>query len=336
MKNQENENPMSSDEVKKLKTVKSNVTEEFNIGHRSLLDETETEMIDGYLFPTGTTTKSVPKLKKGAKVSVNKTDTYCPKHADIDYTPNVSAKNEKPLFIDRNAFINPVGTKTLFGINKRTVYYSKAYPWRCVGKIETALGSGSGVMIGPRHVLTCCHVIDFKSNGSTGWIKFTPMYYDGGTPPYGSAYGIKTYYKYKVSGPTLDAKESQYDYAVIVLDKEIGKSTGWMGAKAYSDSWDGKALWTHAGYPGDITGGQRPIYVTDISLDGDNFTTDNHQAIYHQGDVWPGQSGGPFWGYWNGVPYVVAVQSGETPANNSASGGSDLLDLVNKARAEYP
>ena len=140
MKNQENENPMSSDEVKKLKTVKSNVTEEFNIGHRSLLDETETEMIDGYLFPTGTTTKSVPKLKKGAKVSVNKTDTYCPKHADIDYTPNVSAKNEKPLFIDRNAFINPVGTKTLFGINKRTVYYSKAYPWRCVGRIETALG----------------------------------------------------------------------------------------------------------------------------------------------------------------------------------------------------
>ncbi|RXM57796.1 hypothetical protein, partial [Chryseobacterium sp. CH1] len=61
--------------------------------------------------------------------------------------------------------------------------------------------------------------------------------------------------------------EIQYDYVVIVLDRPIGNSTGWLGSKSYSDSWDGGAYWTHAGYPGDLTGTQRPTYQTGIALD---------------------------------------------------------------------
>jgi len=319
MKNQKNEKPMSSDEVKKLKSVKAKKTD--------VLDENGLLEIEAI---------AVQKVVKGSR-SINDIDGFCPENVDQDFNPIEDKKGaKKAKFIDRETFMQPQGSKTIFGPDQRIVYNSTAYPWRCVGRIETALGYGSGVMIGPRHVLTCAHVIDFLSNGSTGWVKFSPMYYNGPNATYGTANAIKTYYKYKVKGPTIDSTEAKYDYAVIVLDRNIGNTTGWMGAKAYTDSWDGGAYWTHAGYPMDLTGAQRPIYQNSIALNGDNSTTDTHQAIYHQGDVWPGQSGGPFWGYWGSTPYVVAVQSWQNATTNAASGGNDLLDLVNKARAEYP
>lgn len=320
MKNQENEKPLLSVEVKKLKPIqakKSIATDEDKL--------LEIEAI------------GVETLKKGTRSIAEESYAFCPENAIQDFNPKEDKKGAKKVkFIDRETFMKAEGSRTIFGTDQRKVYNSTAYPWRCIGRVETALGYGSGVMIGPRHVLTCAHIIDFLSNGSTGWVKFSPMYYNGPNATYGTANGIKTYYKYKVKGPTLDATESKYDYVVVVLDRNLGGTTGWMGAKAYTDSWDGGAYWTHAGYPGDLTGLQRPTYQTSIALDGDNRTTDAHQAIYHQGDVWPGQSGGPFWGYWGSTPYVVAVQSGETPARNSASGGNDLLDLVTKARKEFP
>lgn len=60
------------------------------------------------------------------------------------------------------------------------------------------------------------------------------------------------------------------------------------------------------------------------------------ESMSHKGDVWPGQSGGAFWRYWNNSAYVVAVQSAHNPSDNFASGGSNLVDLVIEARAEFP
>lgn len=319
MTTKKKDGPMSVDEVKKSQDIKAKKA--LSIDENGNL---EMEAI------------GVQPLEKGARAAIEIVP-FRPEHLDQVYNlKNDKEGSKKAKFIDRETFMQPEGSKTIFGTDQRVIYNSTAYPWGCVGRVETALGYGSGVMVGPRHLLTCCHIIDFKSNGTIGALKFSPMYYNGPNATFGSANGIKTYYKYKVQGPTLDATESQYDYAVVVLDKNIGNTTGWMGTKAYSDSWDGAASWVHAGYPMDLTGAQRPIYQNSISLDGDNSAADTHEAIYHKGDVWPGQSGGPFWGYWSGSPYVVAVQSGQTATSNSASGGSDLLDLVNKARTEYP
>jgi hypothetical protein len=98
-----------------------------------------------------------------------------------------------------------------------------------------------------------------------------------------------------------------------------------MGSRGYTDSWDGGRYWAHIGYPGDLTGGNRPTFENSIALDGD-------------GDVWPGQSGGPFFGWWSGDagPRVVAVQSSHNSSQNNASGGQDMVDLVIRARNEHP
>ena len=327
---------MTIDEVKKLKNIKATTSEKSS--HNNMLSKgPEMEIIDGLSYPKGTEAVAIKSVDKAIAADIQETDHYYPAYTDFDYFPQLEPKkNRKPKFIDRSTLIPNGGEKTIFGPDNRKVYYSTDYPWRCVGRVESPLGFGSGVMIGPRHLLTCSHIIDWKPNNTTGWIKFTPMYYNG-SAPYGSAWGVKTYYKLKVSGDGgIDSTEIQYDYVVVVLDSFMGNATGWLGSKSYTDSWDGSAYWTHAGYPADLTGTQRPVYQTSISLDGDFWSADDNEYMTHKADVWPGQSGGPFWGYWDGIPHAVATQSAQNSGDNFASGGSDLVDLVIKARAAFP
>ncbi|MCY0976150.1 trypsin-like peptidase domain-containing protein [Chryseobacterium wangxinyae] len=335
MSNIENNNPMTAEEVLRLKTIKAKSAEKS--ANLKLSDkEPEMEIIDGRAYPKGMKSVAITMNEKSVDDKVTETDHFYPTHADFEYQPKLEPKKDrKPKFIERENFLTVNGARTIFGPDQRKVFNSTAYPWRCVGRVESPLGIASGVMIGPRHLLTCSHIIDWKPNNQTGWLKFTPMYYNG-SAPYGTAWGIQTYYKHKVAGPTIDGTEVQFDYVVVVLDRPIGSSTGWLGSKSYSDSWDGQASFTHAGYPADLTGTQRPTFQTGIALDGDFWSPDDNESINHQADIWPGQSGGPFWGYWNGSPYAVATQSAHNPSINFASGGSDLVGLVTRARNEYP
>jgi V8-like Glu-specific endopeptidase len=331
--------PMLSEQVLHLKGRKA--TEKMPAGVADKLRDGSPEMeeIDGRRYPKGAPAVSVPALKAHEieQSGPTGTDPFIPDHVDVEYVARLEPKSmRRPKFIDRDAFIgDALGARTIFGPDNRKVFYSTAYPWRCNGKVESPLGSGSGTMVGPRHLLTCSHIIDWRPDGTVGWLKFTPMYYNG-SAPYGNAWATRVYFKYKVQGPTIDSTEAKYDYVAVVLDRTIGAATGWLGTKGYTDSWDGGAYWTHVGYPDDLTGGQRPIYQNGIALDGDFWTTDAHEPISHKADVWPGQSGGPFWGYWDGAPYAVAAQSAQTVSVNRASGGSDLVDLVRKARTDYP
>lgn len=329
--------PQTAAEIAKLKMIKAKASEKLS-EESAFQAPPQMEKIEGIPMPKGMQSVGVQLSAKDLD-KVLTTDVFRPESADVDYVPKTELRSFlKPKFIEREKLtISSMekGAKTIFGADNRTVFYSTAYPWRCVGRVETPLGFGSGVMIGPRHLLTCSHVIDWQPNNTTGWLKFTPMYYNG-SAPFGTAWGVKTYYKMKVAGPTIDGTEIQFDYVVVVLDRTIGSSTGWLGSKSYSDSWDGGAYWTHAGYPADLTGTQRPTYQTGIALDGDFWSADDNESMSHKGDVWPGQSGGAFWGYWDGQPYAVAVQSAHNPSDNFASGGSDLVGLVSRARSENP
>jgi len=226
---------------------------------------------------------------------------------------------------------------TIFGADNRVLFNDTSFPWCTVGRVDTPGGYGSGVMVGPRHLLTCSHVIQWLPDNKTGWIRFRPSFFDG-SEPFGSAWGVLTYYKVKVTGPTISSYEGKYDYVCVVLDRRIGDWTGWMGSRTYSDSWDGQGYWRHIGYPGDIGGGQRPSYQSGIALDGSSWDPESHQRIFHFGDIWPGQSGGPFFAWWAGEswPRVVSVQSGHTSEHNSSSGGSNMVDLIIRARNEHP
>lgn len=226
---------------------------------------------------------------------------------------------------------------TVFPPDDRYSFSDTAYPWCTVGRVDTPGGQGTGVMVGPRHLLTVSHAIQWNADNTAGWVKFTPSYFDG-SAPFGVAWGTRVYYQKKVYGPTIDADEGRHDYVCVVLDRRMGNLTGWMGTRSWTDSWDDEPYWSHIGYPGDLTSGNRPTFQGSLGLDGSFWDPDYHTRIWHKGDVWPGQSGGPYFGWWSGEvgPRAVAVQSGQNPDENSASGGAHMVDLVIRARNEHP
>jgi V8-like Glu-specific endopeptidase len=227
---------------------------------------------------------------------------------------------------------------TVFAPDYRYLFNDTAFPWCTAGRVDTPGGVASGVMVGPRHLLTCSHAIQWNADNTAGWVKFTPAYFDG-SAPFGIAWGTVIYWEeLKVTGPTIDRSEGQHDYVAVVLDRRIGDLTGWMGSRSWSDDWDSEPYWRHIGYPGDLAGCQRPSYQRDIALDGSFWDREVHTRIFHQGDVWPGQSGGPYFAWWEGEswPRVVAVQSGQDSDENSASGGAHMVDCISRARSDFP
>lgn len=237
----------------------------------------------------------------------------------------------------------------VYGPDDRQVFFPGAYPWRCIGRIFTwtnwAGGGGwnwwgSGVLVGPRHVVTAGHVCPWSSHS---WaMLFVPAYWNGS-----SAYGAGAQsWTSDYRGWNTDDTVAAHDMAVLRLYDPLGPWLGWMGTKVYDSSWEGGPYWTLAGYPAAIAGGERPssqsgIPVLDDDSDGDA------KELEHHGDASGGDSGGPFFGFWNDGPYSVGTTSGGeaitgTPFgwwdedNNIEAAGRALVDLVLWAQANWP
>jgi len=215
------------------------------------------------------------------------------------------------------------------------------YPWRTVGRLDTAAGWATGVLVGPRHVLTAAHVLPWHSqdpqDGVNGAVRFVAAAFDA-REPFGVAGAVEFDCLMVTDPPTIDGLEERLDFAVCVLERPVGRVTGWMGAKAYRDAWDGVPCWSHLGYRGTHALATRPSYQSGIALDGHDDHDDSHQVMYHRADTTPGQSGGPIFGWWaqESFPSVVAVQSWRGPDVSGASGGDRLVELVARTREQHP
>ena len=258
---------------------------------------------------------------------------FIPDHLGFSATPLAQLKSLKSIR-------PPVGSRrvatTVFGTDDRRAFQDTSYPWSTVGLVQTNRGSGSGVMIGPRHLLTVSHVIDWTAPAgfAADWVRFTPSIFDGNAP-FGESYGEQIYWYVQEDGDGfISGNEGDFDYVVVVLDRRLGETTGWMGARGYDDDWDNLDVWHHMGYPADLNSGQRPTWQGGFRVDGTDAAA---QSILHQADVFPGQSGGPVFGFWDGDvgPRVIAVQSWQNNTNNGASGSMDMRDLVARARTEF-
>lgn len=288
--------------------------------------------------------RAVPPPLKGAATKVEKRTTpesEFAKHLNA-YVPAHLGFSAKPAdFLKSVHRIRPVEPErrvatTIFSPDNRRAFQDTSYPWSTVGLVQTNRGAGSGVMIGPRHLLTVSHVIDWTAppGFAADWVRFTPSYFDGNAP-FGESYGAHVYWYIKEDGDGfISSTESVHDYVVVVLDRRIGETTGWMGARGYDDDWDNLDAWSHMGYPADLNSGQRPTWQGGFRVDGSDAAA---QAILHKADVFPGQSGGPMFGFWAGDvgPRAIAVQSWQNSSNNGASGSMDMRDLVVRARTDF-
>ena len=224
---------------------------------------------------------------------------------------------------------------TVFNPDGRSTYYDEVYPWVCLVRLTRPSGwSGSGVLIGPRHVLTASHCVDW----TPGWLRVDVLYTNGIS--LATAYGTWAYYAQQVTAANYSTTNMDDDYSVIVLDQRLGDTYGYLGARTYSDSWDDDVLpWQNIGYPQDFSStGEWATYQNDFALDETDYDSDADGTVLLSDtfDNWPGQSGSPVFGFWTDGPYVVGVTSGESASNNFVAGGPRLVGLVRAARQDHP
>lgn len=251
----------------------------------------------------------------------------------------------------------------IFGPDDRREYLPSGFPWQCVGVVRTmVLGvpgvqRGSGVLIGPRHVLTASHMIPWTQAAS---ISFTPAEYNGQSV---LGLGAQSFATDAIAWRSVD-NVSAYDMAVLRLANPLGDMFGFWGTMAYQDSLNDRAVWQRLGYPaifkrGGIWQPNQPVrpfaqaHIAVLETDSDGGAME----LKHHGDATKGDSGGPLMGFSiqisappskaiNYLPVVIGVTSGQTSRTlgdffewdewNVAAGGQALVDLVALAHAQLP
>jgi V8-like Glu-specific endopeptidase len=221
---------------------------------------------------------------------------------------------------------------TIFKPDGRGSYSDLNYPWRCLCRIQTPMGAGSGVLIGPQHALTASHVIDW----TPGWC--TVGVFQQNTTFLDSANATLAYASTQIGPGRIGASDGNEDYAVLVLDRRLGDTYGWYGSRTYDSGWDDEvSVWCNIGYPTDNGWNSvTPVFQTNFFLSGLAAEGSARLIRSQTFDNWPGQSGGPVFGFWDDGPYVVGVVSGQGPDYNYISGGSLLPSLISRARSEMP
>jgi V8-like Glu-specific endopeptidase len=220
---------------------------------------------------------------------------------------------------------------TIMPPDGRRLYNDRTYPWNCVCQVVSGNRRGSGVLIGPRHVLTASHVIDWRDTSD-----FITLIQGRVTLGTSSSTDVMSF----VQIDNVDYNDADDDYAVIVLANRLGDSFGWFGAREYNSDWDNEtANWVNIAYAPDLSR-STPAYQTGFFLDEDDFDLGGgRMLITKTGDFVPGMSGSPVFGLWPEGPLVVGVVSAETAGLgnfNAIAGGSNLPRLVNQARADFP
>ena len=286
----------------------------------------------------------IPAKKTSRKATSESTLLgHCPDWADFVYHPKLSSvRHVEPLRRRSGARVIP---HIVFGQEDRRVYYPVGYPWHCIGYVSSWTNpsnpspqmEGTGALVGPNVVLTASHLVPWDAN--PGMMLFTPGYYDGSSILGSSVY---SYVEEAVAYDTPLSRQA-YDMAVLKLYQPLGDWLGYFGARLYYDDWEGGAYWTMCGYPGAIAGGERPSYQIRIRVIDDDSDGDALE-IEHRGDASDGNSGSPFFGWWDPGPYVIGTHAGgQTEVYwpwgeeriNVAAGGEAFVDLVGWARDNW-
>lgn len=309
----------------------------------------KTDEIGKHYFPPAIKTIKLTSKLYEEKALKEINTGFIPDHLDLKQFPD----QLEPKLQLRQRFVGALKERrknmalptSVFSPDDRFTFSDTAFPWCTCGRVDTAGGWGSGVMIGPRHMMTASHVINWGPNNTAGWVKFTPLAFDN-SAPFGVAWATNIYWWQQVDGSDgISTGECAFDYVVCVLDRPMGRNTGWMGSRGYDTAWDGGDYWGHIGYPSDLAGGKRPAFIGYQKFDNTFTGTTSGRTSYgikHKIDVIPGQSGGPYFGWWENEPWprVVSIQSGQqlggATGPNTCGGGDPLPELISYARSMEP
>jgi V8-like Glu-specific endopeptidase len=236
-------------------------------------------------------------------------------------------------------------------------------PYRWVCSINVKYGStlmrGSGVLVGPRHVLTAAHNVHDRAGHEPDAVHVVPAR-DERSHPFGrfGTTGIQTHpewLKHRVNG-------NRWDIAMITLDQDASAAhqLGHWGSPTTGQGSDltfvdPAFLAGHqvvvCGYPGDKCGGATCDPQRGWTAEEQADTMWSHFGparflrqmpgmLLHTADTHPGQSGSPVWIlFQGGRRSLVGIHVGSTRIPNAARNGTvpvnravhldrDMLTLV--------
>jgi V8-like Glu-specific endopeptidase len=207
------------------------------------------------------------------------------------------------------------GMRWIYGPDDRVrVTPTTSFPWRAVGRVQYMTPQGgmmcSGAMVSAFHFLTAAHCVHPGQPGAPWFTNFivTPGRDGSALQPYGEARAtyLRTYVGWTNGG------DSQFDFALITLDRRIGDTTGWLGYEFNNnDSYFTGLNANSAGYPGDLPASpptERTYQMYRMSGPYSFATT--HEVFWNGTlDAMGGQSGSPMWRYDGTNRYINSVLS---------------------------
>ena len=213
------------------------------------------------------------------------------------------------------------------------------YPYRAIGSVQKRKPGGwswqnwgSGVLVGPWHVLTASHVLNGDPAGTE--YRFAPAHWNGEQGDAGFSWSTARIVNR--IGINID-HVSGYDYLICELDNPLGSEWGWWSTKgSNNDGYYTNATWNTVGYPGNLLSGLYP-HKNGVVVTGVDDDDHNGKAINGRSDVAGGWSGGPLVGPGLGIwGDVVGVLSGSNDGGDQPgewedvafAGGPDMVRLV--------
>lgn len=266
------------------------------------------------------------KLQRNVTADTTTTSSYIPKgeayiiSESLFATPNregyAAASLDASMEIVDNTFVYP---------HKQT----------CRLQFKNSRGvtcNGTGAIIGPNVLLTCSHCVYDQDNNNEKFLEWTAYPgYKGNQYVQGKSGWTRVY----SSGTWAETHKAEYDWAICILESDLGNHIGWLGLQSYGqNSHLSNVEVKTLGYPGEVK------YGFNLAANYQYQSRGNVKNVYdryftYSGLTVEGFSGGPI--LRTSDDFIAGVHHGLTKEGGDPIGvriTQQMVDLVNSLRGE--